>query len=122
MPLAWYSVKNYEGLYEAGSFSLVVLIEKWNRDMHKQIKHETAVKLRNLPEERVAHACSLFRASAGCSSSAESSFSRFLHLLCPHFIIIIIIITIISYCYWNITFSERFSYLEFPSSIFTKLL
>ena len=63
---------------------------------------------------------SLFRASAVCSSSTESSFSRFLYLLCPHFIIIII--TIISYCYWNITFSERFSYLEFPSSIFTKLL
>lgn len=50
MPLPWYSVKNYKGLYEAGSFSLVVLIEKWNRDMHKQIKHEAAVKLRILPK------------------------------------------------------------------------
>lgn len=67
-------------------------------------------------------ACSLFRASAGCYSSVESSFPRFLHLLCPYFIIIIIIITIISYCYWCVTFSERSSYLEFSSSIFTKLL
>lgn len=48
--MACYSEKIYKELYKAGSFSLADLIEKWHRDMNKQIKDKAAVKLRNLPE------------------------------------------------------------------------